>query len=71
MSAQTQELLADRTPRLLDAEAASEFLGTTPRHIRYLYQMRQLAAVKVGKLVRFDPADLQAYADGHRVEAVR
>lgn len=56
---------------LLDEAGAGIYLGTTPRHIRALWQRREIAAVKVGRLVRFRPEDLDAYIARQRVEAVR
>lgn len=46
---------------LLDQEAAAKRLGTTPRHIRRLWQSRQLQAVKVGRLVRFTPTEIDRF----------
>jgi len=46
---------------LLDQEATAKRLGTTPRHVRRLHQSRQLKATKVGKLVRFAPAEIDRY----------
>lgn len=56
---------------LLDYEAAARYLGTTPRHVRELWAKRYLAAVKVGRRVRFRIADLDAFIAAHRVPAVR
>jgi len=56
---------------LLDTEAAARYLATTPRHVRELWATRRLAGIKVGRLVRFHPLDLDRYVDGHRTEAVR
>jgi excisionase family DNA binding protein len=56
---------------LLTYEQAAQYLGTTPRHIRHLYQRRELPAVKVGKLVRFDVRDLERFVEARRVEATR
>jgi len=56
---------------LLDFESAAVFLSTSPRHVCRLWQERRIAAVKVGKAVRFTRADLLAYIEHHRVEAVR
>lgn len=53
---------------LLDAEEAARYLGTSARHIRELWARRELTAVKVGRLNRFDPADLAAYVTKQRVE---
>jgi excisionase family DNA binding protein len=56
---------------LRDFDGAAAFLGTTPRHVRRLWQERRLAGIKVGKAVRFSEADLHAFVERHRVEAVR
>lgn len=42
-------------------------LGTSSRHIRRLVAERRIPYVKVGRLVRFDPADIAAWIDGRRV----
>lgn len=57
--------------RLLDYAAAATYLCTTERHVRKLWETRQIAAIKVGGLIRFDPCDLDAYIGSRRVEAVR
>ncbi len=59
------------TPQLLDYETASTRLGTTPRHLRRLVTERRIPFVKVGRFVRFDPADLDAYIAANRTEALR
>jgi excisionase family DNA binding protein len=56
---------------LFDDEGAAAFLSTSPRHIRRLWQERRLAGVKIGRAVRFTEADLLAYVERQRVEAVR
>lgn len=55
---------------LLDYEAAARYLCTTPRHVRELWAIRCIAAVKVGRRVRFTRADLDAFIAAKRVEAV-
>lgn len=61
----------DRAPGLLDYDQAAAYLGTTPRHVRHLWQTRQIPAIKLGKkLVRFSPEDLADWVAAHRVEAV-
>lgn len=55
---------------LLDYDAAAQYLSTTPRHIRQLWNERKLAAVKVGRLVRFRRADLDSFIVQNLVEAV-
>lgn len=56
--------------QLLDYEAAAARLGTTVRHLRGLHERREIPVIKVGRLVRFDPADLDAYAAAQRMEAI-
>lgn len=56
---------------LLDTTQAAAYMGTTPRHIRELWVRRELAAVRVGRLIRFAVVDLDAYIARQRVEAVR
>jgi excisionase family DNA binding protein len=46
---------------LFDYEAAARYLCTTPRHVRELWAKRQLAAIKVGRCVRFTKGDLDAF----------
>ncbi len=58
-------LIADR-PRLLDIDAVAEQLCTSVRHIRRLVQERRIPVVRVGRLVRFDPVDIDAWLDEHR-----
>jgi excisionase family DNA binding protein len=55
---------------LLDYPQAASYLGITERHLRHLWQTRQIGARKIGKMVRFAPEDLRAFADAQKVEAV-
>lgn len=54
---------------LLDYVGAARYLGTTPRHVRELWAKRYLAAIKVGRHVRFSRRDLDAFIAANRVEA--
>jgi excisionase family DNA binding protein len=56
---------------LLDYEGAAAYLRTTPRHVRELWARRQLAAIKVGRCVRFTKGDLDAFVAANRVNAAR
>jgi excisionase family DNA binding protein len=56
---------------LMDYADAARYLCTTPRHIRELWAKRHLAAVKVGRHVRFSRADLDAFITARRVDAYR
>ena len=55
--------------RLLTLAEAAERLGTSVRFIRRLIAERRIAFVKVGRHVRIDPADLEAFVAAGRVEA--
>jgi len=55
--------------RLLDTAAVAERLSTSVRHIRRLVQERRIPVVRVGRLIRFDPVDIDAWLDAHRSSA--
>jgi excisionase family DNA binding protein len=57
-------------PELLDWDGAANRLGCTPRMVRKLVETRQIASVKVGRLVRIHPKDIDRYIESHRREAV-
>ena len=58
------------TSRLLDVDAAAEYLSVTPRFIRRLVAERRVPFVKLGRHLRFDPSDLDRFIDAGRVDAV-
>ena len=43
---------------LLTMEEVAERLNTTPRHVRRLVSARRIAYRKLGRYVRFHPADV-------------
>ena len=53
---------------LLSAEQAAERLGTSVRFVRRLIAERRIAYVKVGRHVRLDPTDVEAFIAARRVE---
>jgi excisionase family DNA binding protein len=55
--------------KLLSVEEAAERLGTSVRFLRRLIAERRIAFVRVGRHVRIDPADLEAFIAAGRVEA--
>jgi excisionase family DNA binding protein len=57
--------------RLLTVEEAAERLGTSVRFVRRLIAERRIAFVKVGRHVRLDPADVEAFVAASRVEVRR
>lgn len=59
-----------QTP-LFDFDSGAAYLHTTPRHLRRLWETRQLGGVRVGRLIRFTESDLEAFIARGRVEAVQ
>ena len=53
---------------LLSVEQAAERLGTSVRFVRRLIAERRIAYVKVGRHVRLDPTDMEAFIAASRVE---
>lgn len=60
-----------REEGLLDYKAAAAYLAVSERHVRELWAKRRLAAIKVGRSVRFSREDLDAFIATNRVRAVR
>ena len=61
----------ERTPlldTLLSVEQAAERLGTSVRFVRRLIAERRIAYMKVGRYVRLDPTDVEAFISASRVE---
>jgi excisionase family DNA binding protein len=54
--------------RLLTVEEAADRLGTSVRFVRRLVAERRIAYVKVGRHVRLDPSDVEAFIAASRVE---
>lgn len=57
----------ETVPRLLTIDQLAEQLGITTRHVRRLIAERRVPYLKVGKLARFDPAEIAGWLDGRRV----
>jgi excisionase family DNA binding protein len=54
--------------RLLTVEEAATRLGTSVRFVRRLIAEQRIAYVKVGRHVRLDPADVEAFIAASRIE---
>ena len=54
--------------RLVTVEEAADRLGTSVRFVRRLIAERRIAYVKVGRHVRLDPADVEAFIAASRVQ---
>jgi excisionase family DNA binding protein len=53
-------------PELIDIVTLAEQLGDSVRHIRRLVADKRIPHLKVGHLIRFDPAEIVAWLDGCR-----
>jgi excisionase family DNA binding protein len=53
---------------LLDMSEVAETLGVTHRHVQRLVSERRIPYFKVGRFIRFDPAELNVWLDERRVE---
>jgi excisionase family DNA binding protein len=61
---------ATGTPlQLLDTRQAAAALGIGKRTIQELAAERKISFIRFGRNVRFDPADLAAFAEGNKVRA--
>jgi excisionase family DNA binding protein len=56
---------------LLSVEEAAERLGTSPRFIRRLIAERRIAFTKLGRHVRIDTMDIDAFIAAGRVEPLQ
>jgi excisionase family DNA binding protein len=56
--------------RLLTVEAAAERMSTSVRFIRRLIAERRIAFVKLGRHVRIAEADIVAFIEAGRVDAI-
>jgi excisionase family DNA binding protein len=54
----------DPLPHLLSIDELAEHLGVA---VRRLVAERRVPYLKVGRLIRFDPAEITAWLDGRRV----
>jgi excisionase family DNA binding protein len=51
---------------LIDITAVAQRLGVQVRHVRRLVHERRIPYIKWGHLIRFDPADINAWIDAAR-----
>jgi len=57
------------SPELLDVDGAAEYLGVPIVFVRRLVLEKRVAYHKLGKYLRFKPADLDAFVEQGRIEA--
>jgi len=53
-------------PQLLTIDQLADRLGVSTRHIRRLVAEKRVSYLKVGKFVRFDPAEIGEWLDHAR-----
>jgi excisionase family DNA binding protein len=56
-----------RQPQLLTIDQLAQRLGITVRHVRRLVADKRVPYYKVGRLVRFDPAEITDWLATRRV----
>jgi excisionase family DNA binding protein len=61
----------DDNPQLLTIDQLAQRLGITVRHVRRLVAEKRVPYYKVGRLVRFDPAEITIWLGTRRVPGSR
>jgi excisionase family DNA binding protein len=61
--------LSKGTSALLDVNLLAHRLGVSERFVRRLVDERRVPFFKIGKFVRFDPAEIDDWIQGQRVHA--
>jgi excisionase family DNA binding protein len=61
----------NNTSQLLTIEQLAEQLTTSIRHIRRLIAERRIPYIKVGHLIRFDPAEITDWLNNSRRACLR
>lgn len=61
----------DERVDLWDPDRLAEHLGVSARFVRRLVEERRVPYLKVGKFVRFDPAEVDDWLEQQRVKAAR
>ncbi len=61
----------DALPELMTIDQLAERLGVTQRHIRRLVDERRVPFLRVGRFIRFDPAEIADWLNGNRVPGLR
>jgi excisionase family DNA binding protein len=56
---------------LLDIDGLAARLGVTSRFVRRLVEERRVPYLKIGRLVRFDPSDVESWISAGRVAPQR
>jgi excisionase family DNA binding protein len=57
----------NKIPELMSIDQLAQRLGITVRHVRRLVAEKRVPYYKVGRLVRFDPAEITQWLETRRV----
>ena len=57
-------------PILFEIDQAAEYLNVSVRMIQRMVQEKRVAYIKIGKLIRIDKRDIDAYLTAQRIEAL-
>jgi excisionase family DNA binding protein len=57
---------AGEFPELIDVKTLARLLAVNERYVRRMIQQRRLPTIKVGRLVRFDLADVREWIQRQR-----
>jgi excisionase family DNA binding protein len=58
-------------PELMSIDQLAQRLGINVRHVGRLVAEKRVPYYKVGRLVRFDPAEIATWLEGRRVGGTR
>jgi len=58
-------------PQLLTMDQLAQRLGVTRRHVRRLVDERRVPFLRVGRFIRFDPAQIADWLNSNRVPRLR
>jgi len=61
----------ENLPRLLSIDELAGQLAITVRHVRRLVAEKRVPYVKVGRLIRFDAAEIMEWIESRRVSGSR
>ena len=63
--------IAPEVLQLMDCADVAKTLGCSKRTVRRMTELRTIPFVKIGRLVRFRPQDIDQYIASNLTEAVR
>ncbi len=62
--------IAPQSPLLMTAQQAADALTISPRLLWTLTHNRQIPCIRIGRAVRYDPADLRAWISSRKEESL-